>query len=164
MGKGSEAYVALPSCHPELAQRLQLLIHEHGVAHAQLQRAAGSAEATRQVPEDPADVCLGDCREVGLEASKDLCQGGAVGPQRQEGRGNGDIQRGEGDIAAGVLGSQQLVEAEGKVAALEADLRLSTGVLLHCSPDNVLLVKHVAPEAVDSGAEPSHQESQNQER
>lgn len=84
-------------------------------------------------------------------------------PSAQEGQGNGDIQRREGDIPAGVLGGQQLVEAEGKVAALEADLRLSTGVLLRCSPSYVLLVKHAAPEAVDSGAEPSHQESRNQE-
>lgn len=42
-------------------------------------------------------------------------------------------------------------------------MRLSTGVLLRCSPGHVLLVKHAAPVAVDSGAEPSHQESQNQE-
>lgn len=40
---------------------------------------------------------------------------------------------------------------------------MSTGVLLRCSPGNVLLVKHAAPGAVDSRAEPGHQESQNQE-
>lgn len=57
-----------------------------------------------KVPEAPADVCLGGRREAELEASKDLRQGGAVGPQQQEGQGNGDIQRGEGDIPAGVLG------------------------------------------------------------
>ena len=69
----------------------------------------------QEVLEALVDLCLLDLREVELEAFQDLCQGGATGPQRQEGQGHGDTQRGEHDILIGVLQSQLLVEAEGEV-------------------------------------------------
>ena len=101
---------------PELVQQLQLLLHEHGIAHAQLQLVAGSIERLQEVLEALVDLCLLDLREVELETFQDLCQGGATGPQGQEAQGYGDTQRGEDDIIIGVLQSQLLVEAEGKVS------------------------------------------------
>lgn len=87
---------------PELVQQLQMLIHEHGVAHVQLQQVAGLAEGLQEVLEALVDFCLGGLCEVELEAFQELCQGGASGPQRQEGQGYGDAQRGEDDVLTGV--------------------------------------------------------------
>ena len=99
----------------ELVQQLQPLLHKHGIAYAQLQLVAGSIERLQEVLEALVDLCLLDLREVELETFQDLCQGGATGPQRQEGQGYGDTQWGEDDILIGVLQSQLLVEAEGEV-------------------------------------------------
>ena len=100
---------------PEFVQQCQLLWHKHGIAHAQLQLVAGLIERLQEVLEALVDFCLGSLCEVELETFQDLCHSGATSPQGQEGQGYGDAQWGEDDILIGVLQSQLLVEAEGKV-------------------------------------------------
>ena len=118
--------VQRPGIFPELVQQLQLLLHKHGVAHAQLQLVAGSTERLQEVLESLVDFCLGSLCEVEHETFQDLCQGGATGPQGQEAQGYGDTQRGEDDILIGVLQSQLLIEAEGKVSVAGANEWSST--------------------------------------